>query len=160
MRARATAPGSVGRCTMNRNRFTERAQEALVDAQQRAQDAGNPQIEGLHLLAALLAQPDGVASALLRLANANPDNLRRRVDQDIATLPRVTGAASPPHPSAEVSAAIQRAQRAASQMGDEYVSVDHLLLALADEANTGRAGEVLRAAGARPEELRAATERV
>jgi ATP-dependent Clp protease ATP-binding subunit ClpB len=142
------------------NRFTEKAQAALVEAQQRAQDAGNPQIEGLHLLAALLAQPDGVASAILRLANANPDNLRRRVDQDIATLPRVSGAAEPPRPSAEFSAAIQRAQRAASQMGDAYVSVEHLLLALADEANTGRAGELLRAAGARPAELRAATERV
>src|ERR687883_645613 len=74
--------------------------------------------------------------------------------------PGLGGAASPPHPSAEFSAAIQRAQRAASQMGDEYVSVEHLLLALADEANTGRAGELLRAAGARPAELRAATERV
>src|ERR671929_531433 len=144
---------------MNMNRFTEKAQAALVEAQQRAQDAGNPQIEGLHLLAALLAPPDGVASAILRLANANPDNLRRRVDQDIATLPRITGATSPPHPSAEFSAAIQRAQRAASQMGVEYVSIEHLLLALADEANTDRAGELLRAAGARPGELRGAARR-
>src|SRR5919201_6791763 len=145
---------------MNMNRFTEKAQAALVEAQQRAQDAGNPQIEGLHLLAALLAPLDGVASAILRLANADPDTLRRRVDQAIAALPRVSGAASPPHPSAEFSAAIQRAQRDASQMGDEYVSVEHLLLALADEANTARAGELLRAAGAQPEELHAATERV
>src|SRR5436305_10186533 len=130
-------PAGIRRsCTMNLNRFTEKAQEALVDAQQRAQDAANPQIEGLHLLAALLAQPDGVASAILRLANADPDTLRRRVDQAIATLPRVSGATSPPHPSSELSAAIQRAQGAAAQMGDEYVSVEHLLLALADEANT------------------------
>src|SRR5436305_13326592 len=125
-------PAGIRRsCTMNLNRFTEKAQEALVEAQQRAQDAGNSQIEGLHLLAALLAQPDGVASAILRLANANPDNLRRRVDQDGAALPRVSGAASPPRPSAEFSAAIQRAQRAAAPMGDEYVPVEHPLLALA-----------------------------
>jgi ATP-dependent Clp protease ATP-binding subunit ClpB len=145
---------------MDMNRFTEKAQEALIGAQERARQAGNPQIEGLHLLAALLADPGGVAAAILRLVNANPDDLRRRVEQDIAALPRVSGAAEPPRPSAEFSAAIQRAQRSAAQMGDEYVSVEHLLLALADDANTGRAGELLRAAGARPAELRAATQQV
>src|SRR5437763_374918 len=145
---------------MDMNRFTEKAQEALIGAQERARQAGTPQIEGLHLLAALLADPGGVAAAILRLVNANPDDVRRRVEQAIAALPRVSGAASPPRPSAEFSAAIQRAQGAAAQMGDEYDSVEHLLLALADEANTGRAGELLRAAGARPAELRAATERV
>src|SRR5437016_60010 len=124
---------------MDMNRFTEKAQEALIGAQERARQAGNPQIEGLHLLAALLADPGGVAAAILRLVNANPDDVRRRVEQDIAALPRVSGAAEPPRPSAEFTAAIQRAQRSASQMGDEYVSVEHLLLALADDANTGRA---------------------
>src|SRR5579884_861264 len=108
---------------MNMNRFTQKAQEALVGAQERAQAAGNPQIEGLHLLAALLAEPDGVAAAIVRLANANPDDLRRRVDQAIAALPHVSGAAEPPRPSSEFTAALQRAQRSASQMGDEYVSV-------------------------------------
>ncbi len=143
---------------MNMNRFTEKAQTALVGAQERAQQAGNPRIEGLHLLAALLADPDGLTAVLLRLLNANPDDLRRRVDQAIAALPRVSGAAEPPRPAAEFTAAVQRAQRSASQMGDAYVSVEHLLLALADAANTGRAGELLRAAGARPDELRAAVD--
>ena len=145
---------------MNMNRFTERAQQALVGAQQRAQEAGNPQVEGLHLLNALLTEPDGVATAILRLVNVAPEDLLRRVDQAIAALPRVSGAADPPRPSAEFSAVIQRAQRSASQMGDEYVSVEHLLLALADDANTSRAGDLLRAAGARPDELRRATEQV
>src|SRR5579883_166098 len=143
---------------MNMNRFTEKAQTALVGAQERAQQAGNPRIEGLHLLAALLADPDGLTAVLLRLLNANPDDLRRRVDQAIAALPRVSGAAEPPRPAAEFTAAVQRAQRSAAQMGDAYVSVEHLLLALADAANTGRAGELLRAAGARPDELRAAVD--
>ncbi len=98
---------------MNMNRFTEKAQTALVGAQERAQQAGNPQIEGLHLLAALLADPDGLTAVLLRLLNANPDDLRRRVDQAIAALPRVSGAAEPPRPAAEFTAAVQRAQRSA-----------------------------------------------
>src|SRR5207248_5646769 len=83
---------------MDMNRFTEKAQEALIGAQERARQAGNPQIEGLHLLAGLLADPDGVAAAILRLVNTNPDDLRRRVDQDIAALQRVSGAADPPRP--------------------------------------------------------------
>ena len=145
---------------MNMDRFTEKAQAALVGAQQHAQQAGNPQIEGLHLLAALLSDPDGLTGAILRLVNANPDDLRRRVDQAIAALPKVSGTASPPQPSSEFTQVVQRAQRSASQMGDEYVSVEHLLLALADNANTGRAGDLLRSAGARPEELRRATEQV
>ncbi|MDB5058895.1 MAG: ATP-dependent chaperone ClpB, partial [Chloroflexi bacterium] len=145
---------------MDMNRFTEKAQAALVGAQQRAQQGGNPQIEGLHILATLLDDPDGVTPALLRLMNVNPDDLRRRVDQAITALPRVTGAVSQPQPSSEFTTTVQRAQRSASQMGDEYVSVEHLLLALADDANTGRAGDLLRAAGARPDELRRAVEKM
>src|SRR5919198_828244 len=142
------------------NRFTEKAQEAIIGAQERAQEAANPEIEGLHLLAALLADPDGVATAILRLANVNTDDLRRRVDQALTALPRMTGTPTPPRPSAELQAVLQRAQRDAAQMGDQYVSVEHLLLALADHANTGRAGELLRSAGAVPEKLRPATEQV
>jgi ATP-dependent Clp protease ATP-binding subunit ClpB len=145
---------------MDMNRFTEKAQAALVGAQQRAQQAGNPQIEGLHLLAALLDDPEGLTTAILGLVNVEPDDLRRRVEQDIAALPRVTGGDNQPRPSAEFTATIQRAQRSASELGDEYVSVEHLLLALADDANTSRAGDLLRAAGARPTDLRQATGKI
>src|SRR5713101_3113660 len=110
---------------MNGNRFTEKAEEAILSAQQRAAAAGNPQIETLHLLAALLAGNDGVASAILRLANVAPDDLRRLVDQEIARLPRVSGDARV-NPSPGFHGVLNRAQREAANMGDEYVSVEHL----------------------------------
>ena len=127
---------------MNANRFTEKAQEALLNAQNRAESAHHPQVETLHLLSALLAQSNGVAPAILRLANVNPDDLRRRVDQDIATLPRVSGDAQISMSSA-LRNVVSRAQRDAGAMGDEYVSVEHLLLAIADPSNTDRAGDLL-----------------
>ncbi|MDB5074329.1 MAG: chaperone clpB 1 [Chloroflexi bacterium] len=144
---------------MNNIRFTEKAEEAIVSAQSRATAAGNPQIDTAHLLGAMLEQPDGLASAILRLANVNPDDLRRLTDAEIARLPRVSGDAQI-NPSPSFRSVIARAQREASKMGDEYVSVEHLLLAMADFANTDRAGELLRRAGAEPDKLRSATEGV
>jgi ATP-dependent Clp protease ATP-binding subunit ClpB len=144
---------------MNANRFTEKAQEALLNAQNRAESAHHPQVETLHMLSALLAQANGVAPAILRLANVNPDDLRRRVDQDITTLPRVSGDAQISM-SAALRNVVNRAQRDAGAMGDEYVSVEHLLLAIADPSNTDRAGDLLRRAGAEPNKLRAAVESV
>ena len=141
---------------MNQNRFTEKAQEAIVAAQENARQAGNPEVTGLHLLAALLNQSGGIVPALLPLVNVDPTDLRRRVDQDLAALPRVTGSAAEPQMSQEFRSTIQRAQNAASQMADQYVSVEHLLLALADEANTDRSGDLLRLAGALPDQLREA----
>ena len=71
-------------------------------------------------------------------------------------LPRVSGSASPQINVHRIPEVVNRAQREAGAMGDEYVSVEHLLLAIADRSNTDRAGDLLRAAGAEPAELRAA----
>jgi ATP-dependent Clp protease ATP-binding subunit ClpB len=90
---------------MNLNRFTEKAQEAIVSAQERAQRAGNPEITGLHLLAALLEQQGGIVPALLPLVNVDPNDLRRRVQQDLTALPRVYAPREP------ASAGTQNAQR-------------------------------------------------
>src|SRR5437868_1681620 len=106
---------------MNTNRFTEKAEDAILSAQNRAQEVGNPQVEALHLLWALLAHADGVAPAILRLANVNPDDLKRKVEQEIKALPRVSGDAQV-SPTSAFRAAIARAQREAGRMGDEYVS--------------------------------------
>ena len=149
---------------MNANRLTEKTEEAIVGAQRAAEDAHTPQVETLHLLRELLAQPDGVVPAILRLANANPDDLKRRVEAEIRALPRVGGDAQV-GPSAAFRAAIGRAQREAARMGDEYTSVEHLLLALAEHQGVGvgladRSGDLLRGAGAEPEKLRAAVEGV
>jgi ATP-dependent Clp protease ATP-binding subunit ClpB len=144
---------------MATTRFTEKAEEAIVSAQQQAHEAGHPQVETLHLLAALLAQRDGVAPAILRQANVNPDDLKRPVEQALRAMPRVSGDAQVT-PSAASRAALSRAQREAGRMGDEYVAVEHLLLALADHTSTDQAGQMLRRAGAEPEKLRAAIESV
>jgi ATP-dependent Clp protease ATP-binding subunit ClpB len=143
---------------MNMNKFTEKAQQSLVDAQQRAQSGGNPEVTGLHLLAGLLDQVGGIVPAILPGVNVNVVDLRRRVEQDLGTLPRITGSAAEPQIASDLRSAIQRSQTLASQMGDQYVSVEHLLLALADETNTGRSGDVLRMAGAIPHQLRPAIE--
>src|SRR5579864_57481 len=118
------------------NRFTEKVEDAILQAQNRAQELGNAQIEPLHLLGALLAQAEGVAPAILRLANVNPEDLRRRVEGEIASMPRISGTGVQIHPSPTFRDVISRAQREAARMGDEYVSVEHLLLALADHSTT------------------------
>jgi len=144
---------------MTGNRFTEKAEEALVTAQDMATSRGNPQVEPLHMLSALLGQPDGLVPAILRLANASPDDLHRLVDQEIARLPHVTGDARIAA-SSNLQSVVARAQREATKMGDDYTSVEHLLLAMADPANTDRAGALLHRIGASPEKLRAAVQGV
>jgi ATP-dependent Clp protease ATP-binding subunit ClpB len=139
---------------MSASKFTEKAQEAIVQAQERAEEAGHPQIETLHLLDALLRQREGIAPAILRASTIQPEDLGRQVEQALRALPRVSGD-SQVTPSSAFRSVISRAQREAGRMGDEYVSVEHLLLAIADPANTDPAGQVLRRAGGEPETLRA-----
>src|SRR5260370_25443276 len=100
---------------MNGSHLTERAEEAVVTAQNQATANGNPQIETLHLRSALLGQEDGLAAAILRLANVNPNDLRRLVDQEIARLPRVGGDAQI-SPSPSFRSVWTRAQREATKM--------------------------------------------
>ncbi|MGH2343865.1 MAG: Clp protease N-terminal domain-containing protein, partial [Chloroflexota bacterium] len=144
---------------MNTPQFTEQSEQAILGAQQEAQRQGHPQVEALHLLRGLLAERDGLASEILRAAKVNPDELRRRVDQAVNALPRVSGNAQI-KPSPAFRDAVLRAQRLASSMGDDFTSIEHLLLALADFENTDRSGDLLRGSGAEPERLRQATETV
>jgi ATP-dependent Clp protease ATP-binding subunit ClpB len=139
---------------MSASKFTEKAQEAIVQAQERAEESAHPQIETLHLLQALLQQREGVAPAILRASNVQLDDLQRQVDQALQALPRVSGD-SQVTPSSAFRSVVSRAQREAGRMGDEYVSVEHLLLAIADPANTDQAGQLLRRAGGEAEKLRA-----
>jgi ATP-dependent Clp protease ATP-binding subunit ClpB len=117
---------------MNLNHFTEKAQEAIVAAQQSAEQAGHPQVEPEHLLAALLAQPQGVVPEVLRKLGADPSELASAVQPELARLPRAQGGASP-GASARLRGVLTAAQGEASQMKDEFVSAEHLLLALAAE---------------------------
>jgi ATP-dependent Clp protease ATP-binding subunit ClpB len=144
---------------MSEFQLTEKAQEVILAAQNEATSRGNPEIETLHLLSALLAHPEGPAASILRLAEVDPIELRRRAEQEITRLPRVGGDAQIGY-SPGFRAVVPRAHRESATMGDEYIAVEHLLLALALAAKGDRAGDLLRQAGGDVERIRAAAERV
>ena len=114
---------------LNFNKLTTKAQEAVARAQERAAEAGNPQIEPLHLLAALVDEQDGVVRPLLERVGASQTQLRQIIDAELGHLPKTSGGA-PPQPSAELGKVLEAAQKTAEEMKDEFVSTEHLLLAL------------------------------
>ena len=141
------------------DKLTRKSQEALSDAMQRASAAGNPNIDGLHLLAALIGQDSGTAAPLLRAAGADPATIAQRTGELIARLPRASGATvSAPQTSRPLLAALAAAAKRARDMSDEYVSTEHLLVGLASDG--GQAATVLRAAGAGPDQLLASFEQL
>ncbi len=133
---------------MNMNKFTDKANEALSEAQSLAERGSTSQVDELHLLAAALGQGEGIAPAVLDKLGIDKTRLQSSVQEALARLPKVYGSNAQPYASVGLRAVLQRAQDEAARFKDEYVSVEHLLLALADEGNTGRGGELLRAAGA------------
>ena len=136
-------------------KFTTKSQEALAQAIQSATAAGNPQLEPVHLLEALLAQTGGVANGLLDAVGADRGVIVRRVGAARATLPTASGGSvGQPSLSRAMSAVITAAQAEAQALGDEYVSAEHLLLGVA--AGSSSAAEALRAAGATRDALAAA----
>ena len=141
------------------DKLTRKSQDALSDAVKRAAAAGNPNVDGLHLLAALIEQDGGTAAPLLRAVGADPAAVLSSARQLLAGLPSATGATlSAPEASRPLLAALATAGRRAKEMSDEYVSTEHLLVGLA--AGGGQAATVLRDAGAGPDQLLAAFEKV
>jgi ATP-dependent Clp protease ATP-binding subunit ClpB len=140
-------------------KLTRKSQEALSDAVQRAAAAGNPAVDGLHLLAALLEQEGGTATPLLRAVGADPGAVLTTVRDQLAKLPQAMGATvSAPQTSRQLLAALATANKRAQEMQDEYVSTEHLLVGLATDG--GQAAIVLRDAGAGPQQLVDAFEQV
>ena len=123
------------------DKLTIKAQEAVQRAQELAADAGNPQLEPIHLLAALLEEQDGVVRPLLDRIGANQGQLRQIVTAELKHLPKTSGG-SPPHLSNDANRILEAAQAQAQSMQDEYVSTEHLLLALAKEKS--KAQDVLK----------------
>ena len=121
---------------MNLNKFTEKAQEALFEAQNLATEYDHSQIEPEHLLLALVAQADGVVPQIVQKLGLDPRALREEVERELARRPKVYGAAQ-----VGLSRALQKVLRQAEdeavQMRDEYVSTEHLLLALTTSDGTG-----------------------
>ncbi len=117
---------------MNMERFTQKAQEAIVHAQQLAQDYNQQSIEPAHLLLALLQQEEGVVPAIVTRVSGSINALREEVQRDLQNRPKVYGGnvqVSLSRPASDVLAA---AERYARGMQDEYVSTEHLLLGLTD----------------------------
>jgi ATP-dependent Clp protease ATP-binding subunit ClpB len=134
---------------MDLNRLTEKAQDVIRGAQALAQRRGHAQIDVEHLAVALLSQDGGVAPRIVEKAGGNPASLVQRIEQALDRLPRVSGpgtAAGQVYISPRVNEILTGAEAEAQRMKDEYVSVEHLLLALAD-LKDGAVADAFRAAG-------------
>jgi ATP-dependent Clp protease ATP-binding subunit ClpB len=141
---------------INPDRLTVKSAEALQDAMGRAQRAGNPQIEDLHLLQALLDQAEGIVVPVLQKVGVNISRLRTEADAAAARLPKQSGAT--PSLSRELNAVLDQAEQEARDLKDEYVSTEHVLLALAEKGSSVR--DLLRAQGAARKTLLEALEQV
>jgi ATP-dependent Clp protease ATP-binding subunit ClpB len=134
------------------DKLTRKSQEALSVAIRKAAANGNPQVDPLHLLAALLEQTDGTAAPLLRAVGADPALIAKEAGDQIDRLPRMHGAStSAPETSRQLLTVINTAASRARQLGDEYVSTEHLLVGIA--ADGGLAATLLRGAGATADSL-------
>ena len=116
---------------MNMNQFTQKSIEALRDMQSVALENGNQQIEQVHLLHALVSKDDGLIPNLITQSGVSIENIKALTDQAIASLPKVSGMqADKLYLSRELDAAFTDAESQAKKMKDEFVSVEHLMLAL------------------------------
>jgi ATP-dependent Clp protease ATP-binding subunit ClpB len=122
------------------DQFTIRAREALAAAAQLARIGGNPEITPEHLLLALTDEPDATASVLLRGAGADREAVRAHAEDAVAKLPSASGSTTTQQPSLAFREALDRARKEARDLGDQFVAVEHLLLALADRLGRGGAG--------------------
>jgi len=139
---------------MQPDRFTIKSQEALQAAQQLADQRRNPQTTPAHLLAVLLEQDQGIVVPVLRKLGVEPGAVRLAANAALDALPKLTtntGTEDPAGGSGELVQILRAAESEMRELGDEYVSTEHLLLALA--AHPGAAGDALRSNGASHDEL-------
>jgi ATP-dependent Clp protease ATP-binding subunit ClpB len=132
------------------NRLTQKSQEALHEAQATAPRFGHSDVDGEHLLLALLNQPDGLAPRLLAHLGVDADAMRAAVESELERRPRVTGPGAAPgqvRVTQRLGRLLDVAGNEARRLGDEYVSVEHVMLALADEGSGSAAGRLLERYG-------------
>ncbi len=146
---------------MDINRFTEKSQAALRAAQSLAVRRNHQGVDVEHLLLALLEQADGLAPATLQAAGANTETLRERLGRELDRLPQVAGPGGAPeqiYVTNRLSQLLTRAEEEARALKDEYVSIEHLLLAMAEDR--GATGTVLREQRLSREALMAALQKI
>ena len=137
-------------------KFTTMAQEAVGDAIQSASAAGNAQVETLHVMDALLRQENGVARSLIEAAGGDPQAIGAAVRNALVALPSASGSStSQPQASRQLTAAIAQAEKEMQQMGDEYVSAEHLLIGIA-ASKPNQSAEILEKNGVTAASLRKA----
>jgi ATP-dependent Clp protease ATP-binding subunit ClpB len=138
---------------MDINRFTQRSQEALSAAHSMAAQNGHQQVDVEHLLAALLAQEGGLATSIFSKADVDLENFRRRVEQEIERIPRISGAAAADqiYITGRLTRLLAQAEEEAKKLRDDYVSVEHLLLAMSEDG--GATGRLLKESGITREKL-------
>jgi ATP-dependent Clp protease ATP-binding subunit ClpB len=135
---------------MDPNHLTQKSQEALHDAQTKALRFGQTEADGEHLLLALLDQADGIVPRLLTQAGADPDQLRSGLEAELRRRPRVSGPGVTPgqvHVTQRLNRLLDTAEQEADRLKDDYVSVEHLVMALLDEGSQTAAGRLLRDQG-------------
>ena len=121
---------------MNLNKFTQKAQDAVLEAQRLAEEKNHAQIEGLHLLNSLLNQEDGVVPQIVNRVNANLQQLKERSAGQITSLPKAVGTTMRVAVSRELKNITRAAERESAKMKDEFVSTEHLFLALVDASSS------------------------
>ena len=137
-------------------KFTTMAQEAVGDAIQSASAAGNAQVETLHVMDALLRQENGVVRSLIEAAGGDPQAIGAAVRNALVVLPSASGSStSQPQASRQLTAAIAQAEKEMQQMGDEYVSTEHLLIGIA-ASKPNQSAEILERNGVTAASLRKA----
>jgi ATP-dependent Clp protease ATP-binding subunit ClpB len=138
---------------MQPDRFTIKSQEALQAAQRLADERRNPQTTPEHLLAVLLEQEGGIVAPILRKLGVDPAAVRQELSGALEALPKLSGPAQadPAGGSSELVQILRAAENEMRELSDEYVSAEHLMLAIA--AHPGKAGDALRAVGASREQL-------
>src|SRR5262245_24873504 len=146
---------------MDINRLTESVQQSLSAAQSKAARYGNQQVDVEHLLASLLEQERGLANSILNKSEINADALKQRVEQELQRLPKVSGPAGAPdqiYVTGRLNRLVAQAEDEAKKLKDDYVSVEHLLLAMTDD--TGQTGRIFHEFGVTRERLMRALQEV
>ena len=141
---------------MDQNKLTNMSREAITDAVQSASAAGNAQIDVLHLLNALLTQEQGVVRGLIEAAGGDAKAIGTAVRNALTNLPSASGSTTAqPQPSRQFEAALVQSEKEMQQMGDEYISTEHLLIGIAAAA-PNQAADILQANNVTVQALRAA----
>jgi ATP-dependent Clp protease ATP-binding subunit ClpB len=135
---------------MDMNKLTQKSQEALHDAQTKALRFGHTEVDGEHLLLALLEQHEGLVRPLLSRAGADPDQLRTKLEAELEKRPRVSGPGAQPGQvlvTQRLSRLLDTAEQEAKRLKDEYVSVEHLVIALIEEGASAPSSRLLKEQG-------------